>query len=160
MNTTEYALDTLRRAAEHGYPWSIYPAEATALVAEVERLRAELDATEKERDQWIDAAMYRRQALHDADSLMTGVRLAMSPDGGVRGWRPSRGVDALIDLALDVREERDRLREGEDGYRQGHSEGCEDERAAVVEWLLRGADELACYAGCIERGEHRREEGA
>jgi len=36
----EHALDTLRRAAERGYPWSIYPAEATALVAEVERLRA------------------------------------------------------------------------------------------------------------------------
>jgi hypothetical protein len=35
-----YALATLRRAAEHGYPWSIYPAEALALVAEVERLRA------------------------------------------------------------------------------------------------------------------------
>ena len=36
-----HALDTLRHAAEHGYPWSIYPAEATALVAEVERLRNE-----------------------------------------------------------------------------------------------------------------------
>jgi hypothetical protein len=35
-----YALATLRHAAEHGYPWSIYPAEALALVAEVERLRA------------------------------------------------------------------------------------------------------------------------
>ena len=36
-----YALATLRRAAEHGYPWSIYPAEALTLVAEVERLRGE-----------------------------------------------------------------------------------------------------------------------
>jgi hypothetical protein len=131
-----YALATLRRAAEHGYPWSIYPAEALALVAEVERLRAELDATEKERDQWIDAAMYRRQALHDADSLMTGVRLALSPDGGVNGWRPSRGVDALIDLSLEVREERDRLR---------------SDRAWLVEEVLSQtgatADELAaCMA--------------
>ena len=32
-----YALATLRRAAEHGYPWSIYPAEALALVAALER---------------------------------------------------------------------------------------------------------------------------
>lgn len=32
-----------------------------------------------------------------------------------------------------------------------------EERAAVVEWLRRGADEMACYAGCIERGEHRKE---
>jgi hypothetical protein len=30
----EHALSTLRRAAEHGYPWSIYPAEA--LVAALE----------------------------------------------------------------------------------------------------------------------------
>ena len=48
MNTTEHALDTLRRAAEHGYPWSIYPAEATALVAEVERLRAEVSLLKEE----------------------------------------------------------------------------------------------------------------
>jgi hypothetical protein len=33
-----------------------------------------------------------------------------------------------------------------------------EERAAVVAWLRRGADEMACYAGCIERGEHRKEE--
>jgi hypothetical protein len=32
-----------------------------------------------------------------------------------------------------------------------------EERAAVVAWLRRGADEMACYAGCIERGEHRKE---
>jgi hypothetical protein len=33
------------------------------------------------------------------------------------------------------------------------------ERAAVVAWLRR-APALQHYAGCIERGEHRREEGA
>ena len=32
-----------------------------------------------------------------------------------------------------------------------------EERAAVAAWLRRGADEMACYAGCIERGEHRKE---
>jgi len=48
MNTTEHALDTLRRAAEHGYPWSIYPAEARALVAEVERLRNEVSLLQQE----------------------------------------------------------------------------------------------------------------
>ena len=76
-----------------------------ALIAEVETLRQTLDATEKERDQWHDAALDRRQALHDADALRTGVHLALSPEGGVNGWRPSRGVDALIDLALTVRED-------------------------------------------------------
>jgi len=98
MNTTEYALDTLRRAAEHGYPWSIYPAEATALVAEVERLRAIV-----------------------ADQQMM-----------------------LDEHRMD--------------NQHAYEEGGHAERAAVVAWLRRGADEMACYAGCIERGEHRREE--
>jgi anti-sigma factor RsiW len=49
-------LDTLRRAAEHGYPWSIYPAEATALVAEVERLRAEVAALREQLNDYADAA--------------------------------------------------------------------------------------------------------
>lgn len=53
----------------------------------------------------------------------------------------------------------ERLREGEDGYRQGHSDGCEDERAAVVAWL-RTRDSLTynIIADDIERGEHRRKE--
>jgi len=54
-------------------------------------------------------------------------------------------------------EEVERLREGEDGYRQGHSDGCEDERAAVVAWL-RARNFLEWEADAIERGEHRREE--
>jgi hypothetical protein len=67
----------------------------------------------------------------------------------------------------------ERLREGEDGYRQGHSDGCEDERAAVVEWLryeaemATGTNTMAAFqhaarldtlADDIERGEHRRKE--
>lgn len=48
MNTTEHALDTLRRAAEQGYPWSIYPAEASALVTEVARLRNEVSLLQQE----------------------------------------------------------------------------------------------------------------
>ena len=40
-----YPLRCLRRAVEIGYPWSVSPHEARALVAEVERLRAlEADA--------------------------------------------------------------------------------------------------------------------
>jgi len=52
----------------------------------------------------------------------------------------------------------ERLREGEDGYRQGHSDGCEDERAAVVAWLHAWGGNLAVAADSIERGEHRNEE--
>jgi hypothetical protein len=39
-----YTLATLRCAAEHGYLYPIYPVEAATLVAEVERLRAEVAA--------------------------------------------------------------------------------------------------------------------
>jgi O-acetylhomoserine/O-acetylserine sulfhydrylase-like pyridoxal-dependent enzyme len=41
MTVFEYTLTMLRRAAEHDYSWSVSPAEAHALVEEVERLRAE-----------------------------------------------------------------------------------------------------------------------
>jgi hypothetical protein len=36
-----YVLSSLRRAAEEGFPWGVLPNEADALVAEVERLRAQ-----------------------------------------------------------------------------------------------------------------------
>ena len=38
-----YAFASLKRAAENGYPWSVSPYEAAALIAEVERLRAEVE---------------------------------------------------------------------------------------------------------------------
>jgi hypothetical protein len=34
-----YILSSLRRAADNAYSWSLTPAEAGALIAEVERLR-------------------------------------------------------------------------------------------------------------------------
>jgi hypothetical protein len=37
----EYAINSLRRAADSNHEWTLYPAEASALVAEVERLRAQ-----------------------------------------------------------------------------------------------------------------------
>ena len=43
MTVFDYTLTMLSRAAEEGFPWSVSPAEAAALVAEVERLRAEVD---------------------------------------------------------------------------------------------------------------------
>ena len=36
-----YVLSCLRRAADNAYPWSLTPTEAGAMVAEVERLRAQ-----------------------------------------------------------------------------------------------------------------------
>ena len=36
-------LTALGRAVEGGHAWSVYPSEATTLLAEIERLRAEVD---------------------------------------------------------------------------------------------------------------------
>ena len=97
-----YVLSSLRRAAEEGFPWGVLPNEADALVAEVERLRA--------------------QRALDNDAL-------------ARAW----------------------------------DEGRDIERAAVVRFMRedRWAYAWACaedgvmeLAQRIERGEHRREEGA
>jgi hypothetical protein len=56
-----YVLFSLRRAAEHGYPWSIAPHEATALVEECHQLR--LMAEEAARAENLNA-----QDLHEERS--------------------------------------------------------------------------------------------
>ena len=48
MNRLDYILASLRRAAENGYAWSVSPDEATAVVAEVERLRGEVSLLQQE----------------------------------------------------------------------------------------------------------------
>ena len=42
LSVVQYVLSSLRRAAENAYSWSLTPNEAGLLVAEVERLRAEV----------------------------------------------------------------------------------------------------------------------
>lgn len=58
----------------------------------------------------------------------------------------------------------------EEAYRQGYTDGQDDERAAVVAYLydmgqdcrligrIREGAAVAYYANLIERGEHRRKE--
>ncbi len=43
----DYALASLRRAADNAYPWTLTPTEAGALIAEVERLRARIAELEE-----------------------------------------------------------------------------------------------------------------
>jgi hypothetical protein len=40
-STLKYVIDCLRRSADSSDCWPVYPAEAGALVAEIERLRQE-----------------------------------------------------------------------------------------------------------------------
>lgn len=43
-----YTLSMLRRSAEREQTWHVYPAEARALIAEVDRLRIEVDLLQQE----------------------------------------------------------------------------------------------------------------
>lgn len=157
--------------------------------AEVERLRENaearerflkregdlLRAVERERDDLrrtlarLEDFSYGQQlALNNADVNHNAVLFALSDEGGHNGngWRPSRGLDVLVDLALDVREERDRLRAqralDNEALARAWDEGRDRERAATVRFL-RGNREASplpkpCWeADIIERGEHRRE---
>lgn len=159
----------------------------TTLTVEVERLRANaearerflkregdlLRAVERERDDLrrtlarLEDFSYGQQlALNNADVNHNAVLFALSYEGGHNGWRPSRGLDVLVDLALDVREERDRLRDqralDNEALARAWDEGRDRERAATVAWLREPGEYVdpACarLAYCIERGEHRREE--
>jgi len=83
----------------------------------------------------------------------------------IRAHIPKWGGGDLIALVAEVErlraivaDQQMMLDEHQMDSQHAYEEGGHAERAAVVAWLRRGADEMACYAGCIERGEHRREE--
>ena len=136
--TVDQILIALRRAAANDYSWSVSPHEAAALVAEVERLRAE--------------ATYLRACVppthpadygHEAWSAALAAAQAEA-DYGHEAWTAAL-VDAKKEGARSAVEERDA------------------ERAAVLACLrvaddFSPYDEIATVIATIERGEHRREE--
>ena len=58
----DYVLRCLQRAADNSYAWSVTPAEAGALVAEIERLRGERAAV-------LDYLAYRIEMSHYGDAI-------------------------------------------------------------------------------------------
>lgn len=61
----KYVLDCLRRSADNSECWPVYPAEAIAILTEVERLRkenAELRAAPGEQQERADVLAYLRYA--------------------------------------------------------------------------------------------------
>ena len=144
-------LDSLRTlvARATGTGWqAAYRQDVAALVAEVERLRADLDALSRAVGQAVVAS-----------SLAAGETLA-DPI-------PHIIVSTVTRLRAEALGQRaDNAEIGALAY----ADGAEAERAAVVAWLRREVDDddnaggpLACIvayaANAIERGEHRREGG-
>lgn len=70
----------------------------------------ELGKLVEERDRWMGSSHEFKTALSDADYTILTMRMALGYDPADNGWTPPHGVDPAVDLALDVREERDRLR--------------------------------------------------
>jgi hypothetical protein len=99
--TIDYPLACLKRAAEIGYPWSISPAEAAALVAEVERLRAEAD----EMRRWAEEAAHAenlnaQDAQKERAAVVAWLREEAEPSPQsftVRGKEWAKRIDDIAD---------------------------------------------------------------
>jgi hypothetical protein len=63
LDVVQYVLSSLKRAAEHGGSWPVSPGEAAALVAEVDRLRAQRVLDNEEAARLYDFARDKGAAL-------------------------------------------------------------------------------------------------
>jgi hypothetical protein len=165
IDTLDYAISSLRRAASVGYPWSVSPDEAIALVAEVERLRADLDALSRVVGQaCVAATLAAGETLaepspHIIVSMVTRLRAE------ALGQRAEVAYLRACVPPLDPRDYGHEV--WAESYREAQERQRQEERAAVVAWLNDAADTryrdcccgpIAACADAIERGEHRREE--
>jgi len=143
-----YPLRCLRRAAEIGYPWSVSPHEARALVVEVERLRA------------LEADAERARVKADLWSYY-------------EAFVTANGAGSITELVVQrdaARAEAATMRSWAEEAAKAENANADDarrERAAVVAWLRENEgyvrpvawEILSAAADCIESGAHRREEG-
>lgn len=139
------------------------------LLSRLAALRARVAEVEGERQRWADIATERKIDLQNADALAYAVRCALGGGGGgATGWVPGRGVDTLIDLALDIRAERDSLaairRYLEAAVQLGADTSGREDVAAEWEAIplddrerLEAWGNRVCNAG-IEAGEDEAEE--
>ncbi len=177
----DYALVSLKRSAEEGFPWSVSPAEAAALVAEVERLRAEVDGSRAHTlavEQQNIALLRWQSVASDAhvDHLCGIIRSLAVADETPRTLRDLSAMGIEEEVRRAVVAERINRQKSETAAREWRKK-AEDaeadlltaqqaERAAVVAYLLAGTcDCVECMDAAvvrlareIERGEHRREE--
>lgn len=81
-------ISALARAVENNHPWSVYPSEASALLAEIERLRAEaeLGCTEAAtmRSWAEEAAAAENENAEDAKKERTAVVAYLTGENAAR----------------------------------------------------------------------------
>ena len=144
-----YWLRSLRRAATNAYATTLFPNECVEAVAEVERLRADLDALARTVGQAVVAS-----SLAPGETLIDPIpHIIVST------------VTRLRAEALGQRAEASYLRAcvpptrptdyGHEAWTETVRDAVDAERAAVVAYLHDV--EYHILALCIERGEHRRE---
>jgi len=123
---------------------------------------------EKERDGWMDSAHMHKHTVADLDTLVTTLRFALSPEGGHEGWRPPRGIDPLVDLALDVREAKEKAEDKAIRFdldaagveaRERDAVELVDLRAEVARLTARAEKAEANYAFMVERAANEKLDG-
>lgn len=76
----DYVLHSLKRASDNAFDWTVYPAEAGLLIAEIERLRQENEELKQERPSVVAWLRAKRNLMGDmpnkacrwADSIERG----------------------------------------------------------------------------------------
>lgn len=138
------------------------------LVAVAAQRQERITQLEKERDDWVDASHMHKKAANDLAHVVTTVQIALSPTGGYEGWRPPRDIDPLVDLALDVREAKEKaedkaIRLDLDGagieVREREAVELVDLRAEVARLKARAEKAEANYAFMVEHAANEKLDG-
>jgi len=108
-------LTALGHAVEDGYAWSVYPSEARALIAEVERLRDEVELLRTGREAarcYADRVEAEVVALRGADERERTTVVAWLR-AKAKGWMETYTTDWLFHRARCLEDAADEIERGE-----------------------------------------------
>jgi len=110
-----FLVSALGRAVEGGYAWSVYPSEAKALLAEIERLRAEVDLLRTGREaarSYADRVEAEVVALRGADVRERATVVAWLRAQG-RAWMATYSTEWGFHRARCLEQTADAIERGE-----------------------------------------------